>query len=98
MQICRPFHDSANAADSTVGKTHRLIEMMNREERPPDKRDRSRARGRKVFEQSRTLGLRISARIGQSSEACLTSKVQDGVELRRDRAIFRIVRIGFECR
>ena len=27
MQICRPFHYSANAADSTVRKTHRLIEM-----------------------------------------------------------------------
>src|SRR6266850_6864882 len=65
MQICRPFHYSANAADSTVRKTHRLIEMMNCAERPPDKRDRSRARGRKVFGQIRTLALRISAGIRQ---------------------------------
>ena len=42
-----------------------LIEMMNCEERPPDKRDRSRARGRKVFGQIRTFELRISARIRQ---------------------------------
>ena len=59
------FITALNAVDSTVRKTRRPIETMNCEERPPDKRDRSWARGRKVFGQIRTLELGISARIRQ---------------------------------
>jgi hypothetical protein len=47
--------NARDAADSTVRKRYRLTEMMNCEERPPDKRDTSWAGGRKVFGQMARL-------------------------------------------